>query len=81
MVVLELEILVEDGGVELNFAVELVADFFPVGRRLGHGFSDFSSFAESRRRCGAASRESQVELGLKSWWSVLELSKTCMADR
>ena len=37
VVVLELEILVEDGCVELDFTVEFVANFLPVVRGLGHG--------------------------------------------
>lgn len=36
MVVLELEVLVEDGRVKLDFAVELVAKLLPVGRGLRH---------------------------------------------
>jgi hypothetical protein len=35
-VVLELEILVEDGGVQLDFAVEAAANLLPVGCRFGH---------------------------------------------
>lgn len=35
-VVLEFEVWVEDGGVELGFAVEAVADFGPVGYCFGH---------------------------------------------
>lgn len=38
IVVLELEVLVEHGRVQLYFAVELVADLFPVGGWLRHGY-------------------------------------------
>ena len=42
IVVLELEVLVKHGLVELHFSVEFVADFFPVGCWLGHGWSQLS---------------------------------------
>lgn len=44
MVVLELEVLVEDGLVELDFSVEFVADLFPVGCWLGHVWSRTSGY-------------------------------------
>jgi hypothetical protein len=37
VVLVELEVLVEDGRVELHFAVEFVADLLPVGGWLRHG--------------------------------------------
>jgi hypothetical protein len=37
IVLVELEVLVEDGRVELHLAVELVAHLFPVGGWLRHG--------------------------------------------
>jgi hypothetical protein len=36
VIVLELEILVKDGRVELDLAIELVAELFPVRRGLRH---------------------------------------------
>lgn len=37
MVLVELEVGVEDGRVQLHLAIELVADLFPVGGWLRHG--------------------------------------------
>lgn len=42
-VVLKLEVGVEDGGVELCFAVEAVADALPVGCCFGHGHYSIAS--------------------------------------
>lgn len=61
MVVLELEVLVEDGLIELDFSVELVADLFPVGCWLGHVWSRTSGYH------GAKWSEARCAPG----WSVL----------
>ena len=52
VVVLKLEILVENGRVELDFAVELVAELLPVRRGLRHVMRRGVSWTTCRGSCG-----------------------------
>ena len=70
IVVLELEVLVEHGRVQLDLAVELVADLLPVGGWLRHGYRPIMAlWAAERHAVGApgavrSSPPSVLELAL-----------------
>src|SRR5690242_19997380 len=58
VVVLELEVLVEHGRVQLDLAVQLVADLLPVGGWLRHSYRPVMAFG--RRLPGVESTRAEV---------------------
>ena len=65
IVVLELEVLVEHGRVQLDLAVELVADLLPVGGWLRHGYRTVMACGRGSKRCGVDAREVRSSSVLK----------------
>lgn len=49
IVVLELKVRVEHGGIELHLPIEFIADLFPVGCWLRHGYRDIMARSHVER--------------------------------